>query len=105
MKPVALAIALFTGLVLALLLGEGLFGFVLFALAGLLGGWLAAILPPGSERVYWAFVLVTLVLFLVSVLVFSLHELIVIFPLVFTVGYFAARLALRVTGRRAARPS
>lgn len=105
MKLISIIAALAACLLLAYLLQEDLYGFIAFAVAGVLGGWFAANMPPGSERVYWLFVLLTLILFITGAFVFSLPGLVVIWPLVLVAGYFVARLTGRLTGQRRSLPS
>ena len=105
MKIIPITAALIVSLLLAYLLGESLIGYAAFAIAGALGGWIAGYMQRGSERLYWGFVFLTLALFVITVFVVSLDKLIVILPLVLTLGYFVARLTGRVTGQRGSLPS
>lgn len=105
MKLISIIAGLAACLLLAYLLREDLFGFIAFGAAGILGGWIAVNMPPGSERVYWGVVLLTLILFFTGAFVISLPGFIVILPLVLAAGYFVTRLAGRITGQRRSLPS
>ena len=80
--------------ILAFLLSPGIFGWVVFLIAGGAAGFLAIQMPRGSERVYWAALLATAALFLISILGANLGRLWVIFPVVLAASYFIARLTL-----------
>ncbi len=90
--------ALVVALLLAGLLGPGIFGWILFLMAGGIAGFLAGQMPPGSERVYWAGLGVTLCLLAISLLGANLGRLWLITPIVFILSYFAARLARKLSG-------
>ncbi len=100
MRHAGLIASALTGLGLGLILGQNLFGLLVFLLAASLGGYLATRLHKGSERVYWGFVGLTLALWLMSIIGLNLNRLIIILPLVLTAGYFVARLIGRFTGTR-----
>lgn len=100
MKYAPFIVALIVSLLLAYLFDEDMFGFIAFAMAGALGGLIAARMPPGSEGLYWGFVLVTLVVFFTGVTMFDFDPLVIILPLILTVAYFVARVAGRLTGQR-----
>ena len=89
-------------LLLAIILGAGPTGYLLYLISGAAGAYLAERLKGGSERVYWGFALGTILLITISNYGANFHRLIIILPLILALGYFGARLALRFTGRKPA---
>ena len=94
MNNTQLIIGVVVSAVLAVLLSPGIFGWIVFLVAGGLAGVLAGQMPRGSERVYWAALLATIALFLISILGANLGRLWLITPVVLAFAYFAARLTL-----------
>jgi len=92
-------VALIVAILLAGLLSPGLFGWILFLIAGGAAGLLASQMPPGSERVYWGALGATLALLAISLLGANLGRLWLITPIVLMLSYFGARLALKISRR------
>lgn len=100
------ALPLATGLLVSLTAGAMLEGMsatlFLFGVAGLLAGGLAIFQPPGAERVYWGFVVLTLFLTVLSAFGMNFSRWFFVLPIVFIVSYFVIRLVLKLAGRKPA---
>lgn len=100
------ALPLATGLIVSLMAGAMLEGMsatlFLFGVAGLAAGGMAIFQPRGSERVYWGFVVLELVLTMLSAFGMNFSRWFFVLPIVFIVSYFVTRLVLKLAGRKPA---
>lgn len=94
MTNIQLITGVITSAVLAVLLGPGLFGWIVFLAVGAGAGILASQMPRGSERVYWVALAAIVLLFVISIIGANLGRLWLIAPVVLAVSYFTARLSL-----------
>ena len=89
------------GLVLAFVLGASTGGIVGFVILSVLAGFVATLLKPGSERVYWIAVGTVVLMIALSYFGFDINGFIFAAPIIFALAYFTARLARRFIGQNA----
>lgn len=96
-------IPVLTAVIVSALLGyfwaDGNLTFSLFIITGLISGFLSRVQPNGSERFYWGFVVVTIVLTFATFIGISIHRYAFILPLIFAISYFFARLTRKFSGQ------
>ena len=89
------------GLLLAMILGATPLGTAGFVLLAVIAGFLATVLAPGSERVYWAAVGAVLLMIVLSYFGLNISGFLFAAPIVFALSNFAARLARKLSGQSA----
>ena len=87
--------------VAGIFMGASFAGLAGFILIGLIAGFTAQAMAPGSERIYWIAVSVIILMILLSYFGFDINGFIFVTPALFALTYFAARLVMKVTGQRA----
>jgi len=92
-------VAALLALVFGVFAGASAMGLVWFVLLGLAGSLVALFPKPGSERVYWIILGLTVLFIILAIMNVDISGPIFIAPLVFALGYFAARVTRRFTGR------
>ncbi len=90
-----LIVGLVTGFLFGLLQSESILGMILFAVVGLLAGYLAGGPKHGSERYYWLFLIVTIIMLTLAWFGVNIGEKFMVLPLVFILAYFIARIFWR----------